>query len=352
MKTQAKRGHEGAVIIIVAASLVLLIAIAALAIDIGQLYASRNELQNAADAAALAACRKLGEVHKSGVALDEAVIKNVAIDVAAENVAAGESISISGDSIEVGCWNAEELSFKEDCSNSAWSTMKKNAVKVVAGRTGENGITTFFARVIGIDQVAVSADATAALSGLSKIDEGELIPVGISDYWYQYDWASEGKEFCGQPIKFRPTGNMEGCAGWHTFEMSPSNTDTLRGIFEGMLSTTPTPEASTEDYIVPTGGNISNAFCHPNKPDLEAVYLDRRDPITKEWKASVVVYEAGDCSNPNQNMNILGFSTAIITNVNCDDDIIEARVICDEYQDERGGGGMYGTFGTIPGLVK
>lgn len=68
-------------------------------------------------------------------------------------------------------------------------------------------------------------------------------------------------------------------------------------------------------------------------------------------EAPVVAYESGDCSNPNQKSNIVGFATALITKIDRDNDIIEATLKCDGYKDARGGGG-YGTFGTILGLVE
>lgn len=346
---------EGIIVVIVALSLVLLVAVAALAIDMGRLYSGRNELQNAADGAALAACRKLGAVHKSGGVVDENEIRAVAIDIASQNAAAGESVSISNESIEVGCWNSEDTSFDVNCNNNVWwaspsAGIKKNAVRVVAARTGENSITTFFAKVIGIDKVSVSADAIAALSGLSQIDEGEMIPVGISDYWYHYPWPGG---FCDQNIKFFPTNNIEGCAGWHSFDNPNTTPNFLWGLFDGMISnTSPSPGANTEDTVYPTGGTVQSALCHPNKTDFEDLFNAKKDPITGKWKTSVVVYESGDCSNPTGDMRILGFSTAIIEGINCDTKEIVAQVICDEYKDARGGGGMYGTFGTIPGLVE
>ena len=60
MKDQA-----GAVAVTVAILLVLLVGFAALAIDVGYLMVTRNELQNVADAAALAATRKLGIIYQN-----------------------------------------------------------------------------------------------------------------------------------------------------------------------------------------------------------------------------------------------------------------------------------------------
>ena len=56
--------ESGVTIILVAICLTVLIGLAALAVDVGYMLASRNELQNAADASALAATRQLGFIYE------------------------------------------------------------------------------------------------------------------------------------------------------------------------------------------------------------------------------------------------------------------------------------------------
>ena len=51
--------HDGSAVIFVAVTLLLLLAFAALAIDMGHMYVVRTELQNAADAGALAGAQVL-----------------------------------------------------------------------------------------------------------------------------------------------------------------------------------------------------------------------------------------------------------------------------------------------------
>lgn len=58
-KVQHRKNEQGQTIILVAFSMLVLLALAALAIDVVTLYVSRNEAQRAADAAALAAARVL-----------------------------------------------------------------------------------------------------------------------------------------------------------------------------------------------------------------------------------------------------------------------------------------------------
>ena len=56
---QKLKDQTGATAVVIAISLVLLVSCAALAIDLANLYVKRNELQNAADAGALAGARNL-----------------------------------------------------------------------------------------------------------------------------------------------------------------------------------------------------------------------------------------------------------------------------------------------------
>ena len=57
------RSHKGSAIIFVAVTLMVLVAFAGLAIDVGYLYVVRGELQNAADSGALAGAQQLYRHH-------------------------------------------------------------------------------------------------------------------------------------------------------------------------------------------------------------------------------------------------------------------------------------------------
>ena len=342
------KNQQGVVLILVALLLVVLLGMVALSVDIGYLMAARNEAQNVADAAALAATRELGEEHYLELSVDEAKIRSVAREVAGDNTIANESIGITNDSdIEIGYWNTETTTFS---TSPTGILTKPNSVRVTARRSdADNGaVNTFFAKVIGIDSFSVSADATAALTGASKAPEGELIPVGISKAWFE-------PGFCDQPIKFYPTGTIDGCAGWNTFTQSPANANYLRDtIIEGMIDDSyQSPEITVGTDVEFIGGNIANALEHPSKTDFKEVYEAKRNSTTGDWETGVVVYDWDDCSNPNTTINIIGFATAIIHSVDgSPDHTINATVICEKYNESRGGGGMYGTFGKIPNLVE
>ena len=108
-----KKNESGAVIVMVAIVLIVLIAIAALAVDVGYLLASRNELQNAADASALAATRQLGAIYEPMSYAAQQIlclhtpgdIIPVAQAAALSNKAAGVSVAVLNADVVIGTWD-------------------------------------------------------------------------------------------------------------------------------------------------------------------------------------------------------------------------------------------------------
>jgi Flp pilus assembly protein TadG len=353
------KNDKGATIVLVAILLVVIMGIAALAIDVGNLAATKGELQKLADGAALAGAGELGYQYqtKDCDAISLSDISNIASDVAVQNVADTKNITLNSSDIVWGCWDLEEHDFtplgEGDCSCS--SSPLPNAVKVTARRDSEANtpVDTFFAGVLGPETVGLRATAIAALSGPSEAAELP-IPVGISKAWFDPDkWAAEGIEFCDQPLKFYPTGTLEGCAGWHVYDSWPANASKLSNLLECLAlpdadpDYCPPPSGNTGDLYAYTGGTVASAF-----EEMKALYDAKKDPLTGEWKVDIPVFESDDCSNPTGEISTAGFTTAIITEViETPDKIINAKVVCDEIIQGHGGGGTFGSLSSIPGLV-
>ncbi len=117
------KNQKGVSAVIVAIVLAMLFGFIALAIDVGYLYATRNQLQNIADSSALAAAGELGKYY-SGLIMtqqasynastsdidldgrnDELEIEDIAIYVASQNRAAGQAVIIGRDDIILDQWN-------------------------------------------------------------------------------------------------------------------------------------------------------------------------------------------------------------------------------------------------------
>ncbi len=374
------KNQRGAVIIFVTICIVVLLGIAALAVDLGYMYVTRNELQNISDSASLAATRYIGHVYENLPPAEQGThdftpeignIKDAAMQMGLANVAATTPITLNDYDIQIGRWHFETKTFEPITG----TLVRPTAVQVVARRDDssvEGHVHTFFANIFGRSFSNVNSIAVASLSSQRTVEPGNLIPVGISDAWYK-----NKEEFCDQPIKFYPSQASEGCAGWNVFygtQVSEddltqcpggkANTECLRDRILNRWLTDPTyrtPGASTGDTFEFTGGNLGDSVFEAFK-----ALFDKMKAPDGTWEAEVVVYNLPDCSNPQGGLEILGFSTVVITGVWEPNNplnpwtltghppswYIEAKVLCDRFETSRGGGGEYGTYGSIPNLVK
>ncbi len=135
----SRRRQKGQTLVVVAVLLVVLIGFLGLVIDGGNVYAQRRQMQNAADAAALAGARAL--------ALDESVDEAVA-KYASDNGADG--------------WDPP--------------TVTERTVSVVVTKA----VTTYFVRVLGITSVSVGARATARVFPLDEASCG-VMPITVEN---------------------------------------------------------------------------------------------------------------------------------------------------------------------------
>ena len=348
---------RGAVAVTAAILLVTLFSITALSLDIGQAVVAKNELQNVADAAALAGARVLGTTYQSltpdeqraYTLTDPSPIHASVLAVASQNKARGVPISINISDISIGTWDSPTKILTV-------TNVGPDAVRVTARRdSAANGpITTWIAGIMGVSSLSVTARATAALTGTGTVLPGELdATFAISDEWFN-DPIS-----CNQPVQFAPTNDSLGCAGWHTFNQSPANANTLRNILLGLTDGTfEAPALSIMDTLEFIGGTVASAF-----PYLNALFDAKKEWVGESaenpsgwcWNIDVAVYDDVGCANPQGDMTIVGFAAACITNVQIapeDEKQIDALVTCGEYLDARGGGGSFGTRGSIPGLVE
>jgi len=377
-----------------AVCLTMLIGFAAMAVDVGYVMLTKNELQNIADATALGGARWLGDLYsKMTYAQQQAYVCNpgeiisIVQEVALDSYAGGmDGITINAEDVRIGTWDSNGTPPLTETLN------QPNAVSVTVRRDGTaNGpISSVFARVLGLDTFDVSADATAALTGLGESHPGDLeLPVGISAFFF------EGYG-CNDWIKFSPTNDPDACAGWTSWDYG-ANDANLRKILDGTLDSPETLVAEdTANFI---GGDLSsNTFDnlltlfrekgYDYNPDtgepIETTVVDGEDvPVTghnpggvplfgedgitrleypdgtprnyHRWETMVVVYDWYDCGNPNTTIRIAGYAMIDLTDVvGPPDKLLRGQIMCNLYLpgDYRGGGGNYGTMGTIPGLVE
>jgi Putative Flp pilus-assembly TadE/G-like len=148
--TQRGQYQRGNTLLMVAASMTVILGLAALGIDLISFYAARSEAQRSADAAALAGAtfwsRSGCTSSSSGCSGFQTGAMNEAVDVGNQNLIGGVSPNIqSGDF----SWN--------------YSPASNPRISVTVQRTAARGnaLPTYFAKILGFSSVDVSATATA-----------------------------------------------------------------------------------------------------------------------------------------------------------------------------------------------
>ena len=165
--TAARRRQSGISLILVAIMAMVLIGIVGLALDAALVLSTAQQLQHAADAAALAGARLVkAETDATDPSNPFTVTRQAAIDVALANLAANITVKIdanvsndpNGD-IVIGLWDKAGGTFTPDL-------IAPNAVKVRTHRTEDNAdgkLALMFGPVFGWDDSDVGVSATAAL---------------------------------------------------------------------------------------------------------------------------------------------------------------------------------------------
>jgi Flp pilus assembly protein TadG len=171
-KIKKIKNIKGITLVVVALLIVVLVAFVGLGVDIGYMYVAKGQLQNAADAAALAGAANLDGTNS----IIQANARNAAFILASSNkvvpsrtaVHIGHPIPSSdsdtgnnvltsgnpGNDIVVGHWNGTRFSFN--------NTSSINAVQVRARRTeGSPGgqVNIFFSKILGWSQMSAVAQA-------------------------------------------------------------------------------------------------------------------------------------------------------------------------------------------------
>lgn len=224
----SNKNNRGQILVLVALSLVVLIGFAALAIDIGYFYHTKNQLQGAADAAALAGASLLSCASDTGSLSIETNARQEAWRYACKNTAAGLNVylvtggatdcstppsaaNLNGANVDnndmdivVGNWSGSAFQ-----AATGLTGLRINAIRVKARRSDAIPIMpkvgTFFGKIFGINSVSVAAQATA--SGCY-----DLSPITANEYWMGDSGfpGGGGKSNCGNPSYSNPVRSPYG----------------------------------------------------------------------------------------------------------------------------------------------
>jgi Flp pilus assembly protein TadG len=234
--------QSGAVVIIAALGMVVLLGFMALATDIGHLVSVKSELQKAADAGALAGARALCPASGPPLPVNWSNGVSAATQTVLENQADGSLLT--NPTVQAGYWNlswAWDASLPLKSQGSSPGFLDVPAVKVTINKAdGVNGgpVRMIFGQVLGVNSTPTSAEAVAVLSSLLAVPAGGLLPLAIKDSTVNnYNWSTHPSVRIQDP-------HQEGDAGWWTtfLQANPSNSyikDLIAGPGNGGVASPP-----------------------------------------------------------------------------------------------------------------
>lgn len=239
--------------------LIPLLSFGALAIDVAWVAIARNQLQNAADAAALAGADAM--MSPSGGALNWSQAASAANGVIAQNSAAGAALS-SG-TVATGYWNMTRSPAGMQATTITPGAYDVPAVQVTVSRApGVNGgsIPLLLGGLLGIPGASGSATAVAVLAAPGGVAAGGLFPVAIDQCVYNQYWNAATNQPLINPLTNLPyefsitNGQTYGasCMGgqWTSFQSTATDTTTMGGL---MVSGNPTTLNIGDSIYLATG---------------------------------------------------------------------------------------------------
>jgi hypothetical protein len=231
------KDQRGVTVVLVALLIVVLMGVAALAVDIGHLLVVRNELQNAADAACLAGARFLYADDGESVRLEAS---EIAYQAAGANRSENLPVEVhwnggnTGD-VERGHWSFGARTFTPSGNDSyvpLWDISPEeldanpdfiNAIRVRTRRQ-DTPAASFFARTLGYENFSLSAEAIAYLGyagslGPEEVDQPMAICKGSVLIDEKYSCAVGRMMTLGEVVANQETG------GWTDFNQDPDVED-------------------------------------------------------------------------------------------------------------------------------
>ncbi len=215
----APRKQRGAMLVLAAMLILFLTSFAVLAFDVGRITLTRGELQNAADAAALAGANCLAPVPASAPAASCGTAPATtgpnwaratarAQDFIDSNSAAGLALQTAD--VDTGYWNLSTIAPSGSVLSTATTGLGQDdrpsvRVRVRKAPDANGGPLPLLSRLIfgnGNDPT-LAAEAVAVISSPSQVPDGALLPLVINQCMFDRFWDSTTNQprlYTGNPV--------------------------------------------------------------------------------------------------------------------------------------------------------
>lgn len=239
--------EKGIVIILVAILMVVIVGMAALAVDVGQLFIARQRAQNVCDAAALAGIWDLVRTDLLSLNDREAAATQTAIKTAlGNNELTNWRILIPDSEPPEEGISVEFPTAVQYDNGTSLNVNEGEAIRT----TGEVLVNFGFARIFGFDKKRVGASATAIAEQLKELCSPLKVPIGVSNLEIFNEDGSVKVEFGTQRILR--------CTTWDGGFLGPGNYLSLR-LDES--------DSGAKDYRLRIAGDKPTACLSTEEPD-------------------------------------------------------------------------------------
>ncbi len=270
MNAPHSKKQAGVVAVMVALLLPVLLGLGAFAVDFGYRFVVRAQLQNAADATALAAAAcLLGRAqcgNANATAPDWTTASQKAVSYVSSNAVA--NVPLSDVTVSYGYWNTTGSPAGLQALPLTPGANDLAAIRVtISKQSGKNGgaAQTFLAPVLGVYSMPVSATAVAVIAYPSTSGVGNLFPVAVTKCMYDNYWDSATRkpktatssnppgfdlpQTIGQAYVFKVTSSYHAgsCESgqWTSLNINSNNVPTIRDLI-----------ANGNSADIPIGGSI------------------------------------------------------------------------------------------------
>lgn len=227
------RNERGATLVYFALAIVVLLAMAALAVDMGFMYSSRAQLKVASDAGALAGADRMLQIGKPApTTAEQADIKGVAQNIAQLNKAANANVALKNNgSNNIGPANDLALGHWNGSTFKPYTT-PINAIKVKARRTADNAgvgpVPAIFSKIVGKHDFDISAESIAAI----EVKASNYISICAATLTCTTP-ACQSEGGCAVDLKLSPDPKDSSVFAWTTYYDNSTSTSDLRALIQG-----------------------------------------------------------------------------------------------------------------------
>jgi hypothetical protein len=240
--------QSGAMAVMMALVIVVLLTVAAIAVDYGYMAWVTGELQKAADAGALAGARELVPYTGTPPAPNWTLGRTTASQTVLLNRA--DAQFLTGCDVTLGYFSLTTRTLDQNTGKTPSAT-EVPAIRVgIAKSAGHNGgpLRMMFAPIFGVSTFSLGVQATAMVSFPAGMPAGTLFPLAAAETIVNQYWTRN------PPVSFQ-IGSGSSNGQWTSFKVNSSSASYISGLVSGG---NPTSLNLNNNIYIQTGVQSSN----------------------------------------------------------------------------------------------